>query len=143
MTSSIRRLLDAGADPNVKDADGRTCMYYAVRDELPSTTVALLEEYGAKESKLAKMETKGELFGRVQATEQVRKDRREVQQHNEAVQAQAKMNENLRLLNERGEKIEDLGNKAKDLNENASNFATMAKQLKEKSKKQSKWLPFL
>ena len=78
MTSSIRRLLDAGADPNVKDADGRTCMYYAVKDELPSTTIDLLKEYGAKESQLAKMETKGVLFGRVQATEQVRQDRREM-----------------------------------------------------------------
>jgi Synaptobrevin len=143
MTTSIRRLLDAGADPNIKDADGRTCMYYAVRDELPSTTIDLLKEYGAKESQLAKMETKGELFGRVQATEQVRKDRRETQQRQEAVEAQVKMNENLRLLNERGEKIEDLGNKASELNANASNFASMAKQLKEKSKKQSKWLPFL
>jgi Synaptobrevin len=117
-------------------------MYYAVRDELPGTTIDLLKEYGAKESQLAKMETKGELFGRIHATEQVRQDRRETQQRQEAVEAQVKMNENLRLLNERGEKIEDLGNKASELNENASNFASMAKQLKEKSKKKKAFLFF-
>ena len=142
MTSSIERLLVAGADPEVKDEEGRTCMYYAVREKLPQSTIALLMEHGAKESKLAKIEEKGELFGRIQATENQRTERREEKQRQEAVAAQAKMNENLRLLNERGEKIEDLGNKASELNDNAANFADMAKQLKEKSKKQSKWLPF-
>ena len=138
----MKELLEAGADPDIKDGEGRTPMYYAVRDELPESIINLLRMKGASESELAKMESDGELFGRIQATEHERKERRELEQQKQAMEAQAKMAENIRLINERGEKIEDLGNKATELNQNAANFADMARQLKEKTKKQSKWNPF-
>jgi Ankyrin repeats (3 copies)/Synaptobrevin len=141
---AIQTLLEAGADPDVKDVEGHTPMYWAVREELPATTLALLEQYGATKSETyVKNLSNGELFGKVAATEQIMEERhREAQQKKEAEAAAAQMAQNMKLLQQRGEQIDELGNKASDLNQGAQDYASMARQLKEASKKKSKWMPF-
>jgi hypothetical protein len=54
-----------------------------------------------------------------------------------AERVQAQMAENMRFLQERGEQINELGDKATDLNAGASEFSSLAKQLKEKSRQQA------
>lgn len=131
---AISLLLEAGADPNIKDADGHTPMYWCMLDGLPETTIALLTKHGATECK--EKRGSGELFGKVAATEAIIEERnREEAQKKQAEAAAAEMKNNMKLLQQRGEKIDELGNKANDLNQGAQDFASMAKQLKEASKK--------
>ena len=141
---AARCLLErAGADVNVKDGEGCTPMYYALRDEVSEEMITLLEKHGANKNN--ERRAKEELFGRVKATEAkvaAKKQQREEQERQKAEAAQAQMAENMRLMNERGQKIEEIGDKASHLNYEAQNYADMARQLKEKSKKRSKWLPF-
>ena len=146
--SAARRLLEqAGADVDVKDGDGHTPMYYALRDEVSEEITNLLERFGANKNNKER-KAKEELFGRVKATEAkvaAKKQQREEEERQKAAAAQAQMAENMRLLNERGQKIEEIGDKASHLNDEAKNFADMARQLKEKTKRGargSKWLPF-
>ena len=49
----------------------------AERDELPANTVAVLTEFGAVPSQKAEEEQRGELFGKVEITNQVREEKRE------------------------------------------------------------------
>jgi hypothetical protein len=137
--AAMRCLLDAGADPDIADQDGRTPMYYAVMDQLPHTTVALLEEYGATPSKLATEQQSGELFGKVAATQAgIDEERRETAERIKAEKAAVAMSENMKLLQQRGDQIEELDDKARQLNDGAQNFGDMARQLKEQTKKK-KW----
>lgn len=137
--AAMRCLLDAGANPNVPDEDGRTPMYYAVMDQLPDTVVTLLQEYGGTESKHATEEQSGELFGRVAVTQAgIDEERRETAERKKAEQAAVAMSENMRLLQQRGDQIEELDGKSRQLNEGAQNFGDMARQLKEQTKKK-KW----
>lgn len=143
----VHRLLDAGADPNLPDGDKRTPMFYAVHDELPRAMIQTLEAYGAQKSQMVRDEQKGELFGRVQATQRKVDGRREAEakaaeEQRKAAEAKAQMADNLRLMQQRGEQIDELGDKASELNQNAKNYSDMAKQLKEQSKKQSTWFGF-
>jgi len=82
------------------------------------------------------------LFDRVVATQNQREERRERELEREALTAQAQMSQNMRLLNERGQKIDDAAEKASEMNQNASEYADLARQLKEKTKKQASWNPF-
>ena len=143
-TAAVRCLLEMGADPNQPDRDdGRSPMDYALRDPAPTDIQELLSAHGGKRTHLSDTD-RGALFGQVAAVEQKREEqKRELEQKRQAEAAQQEMAENMRLLQQRGEKIDDLGNKATELNQGAQDFASMAKQLKEKSKKDSKWLPFL
>ena len=143
---AAQRLLEAGADINVKDGEEHTAMYYALRDDASEEMIKLLEKYGATTKKKNKeWKLTEELFGRVKATEEKVAKKREQEQHEKAAAAQDQMSENMQLLNERGQKIEELDDRARHLNDEAKNFSDMAKQLKEKSKRGargSKWLPF-
>jgi hypothetical protein len=137
--AAMRCLLDAGANPDTADQDGRTPMYYAVMDQLPHTTVTLLEEYGGTPSKLATEQQSGELFGKVAATQAgIDEERRETAERIKAEKAAVAMSENMRLLQQRGDQIEELDDKARQLNDGAQNFGDMARQLKEQTKKK-KW----
>ena len=130
---AVQVLLQAGANPNQPDREeGRTPMDYC--DDSTNDIVQLLVQYGGQRTDW----DRGALFGQVEAVQEKREQKRQAQ----AAQAQQKiMNENMRLLQQRGEQIDELGNKATELNQGAQDFASMAKQLKEKSKS-SKWLPF-
>ena len=121
-----------------------TPMYFCIRDEIGKEMMDLLQRYGAKPISTKKMDRmdKGELFGRVAATDQIVQETRQRKQEQEAAAAASKMNENMRLLQHRGEQLEEMGSKATQLHDDARNYADMAKQLKEKSKQKSKWLAF-
>lgn len=147
--AATRRLLEAGASVHAKDGEDHTAMYYALRDQSPQEMTQLLEKHGApKKKKNKEWKATEELFGKVRATEhKVARKKEEEEQRQKAVAAQAQMSENMRLLNERGQKIEELDDKARHLNQEAANYASMAKQLKQKSKRGAnkvgpKWLPF-
>ena len=143
-TGIVKALLDAGADPNLPNGDGHQTpmsMAYDVDDE---EIVQLLLEYGAKKES---RKDKTELFGRVTATQDAMKEKKEAKAREEERAAeveriktervQAQMAENIRLMQERGEQINEMGDKASAMHEGASEFNSLAKQLKEKSKQQA------
>jgi hypothetical protein len=134
---ALSKLLELGANPDVPDAvDGQTPMYYCVRDGFDSA-VELLLAHGAKP--VSRTNDKGELFGRVAATQALLEEKsRQEERKREVEAAAAELQQNLRLMQKRGEKIDELGNKASELNQGAEDFASMAKQLKEKVKNK-KW----
>lgn len=138
-------LQEGGADPNFRDKDERTAVDHA--DE-HSAILKLLYDFGGRK-KTERL--RGELFGKVEATEhvlQLKKEERQLQdeeklkQEEAARAARAQVMENIRLINERGEKIQEMSDKATELNQGASDFRLLAQRLKEKSEKQNKWLPF-
>lgn len=144
-TEIMQRLLEAGANPNVKDGEGKTPMYFAQRDELPPATTQILEQYGADKSQKAEDEMRGELFGKVADTEKEREVKRDEEEaaakaaQDKAESAQSQMAQNMAAMHHRGEQIEELGDKASDLQDGAKDYADMAAQLKEKLKKKSRW----
>ena len=110
-------------------------MYLAVHDELPPSTIALLQQHGAQPVE----SVRGELFGKAAVTQELVEERRaEQKQKIEAEQAADTMKNNMKLLQQRGEQINEMGDKASDMVEGAANFAEMAKKLKE-SQKNKKW----
>lgn len=143
----IEKLLDAGADPNLEDNEGRTPMYFAEKNKLEDAKT-LMENRGGEVSKLTNIEERGELFSRFEQSqintarrrEKVRlvEERKAAEAAEKAKSVQDQMNKNMAALIERGEKIEQLDNKTKDLEAEAKNFGVMATQLKEKMKKK-KW----
>lgn len=135
----LEELLDAGADPNMEDGDGRSAMYFAQKHGWKDVQ-DLLEMFGGTPSNLLEAETRGELFGKAEESQAASKNRRDEkkQQQEEALAAKQAMSENTSLLQERGQKIEELGDKATELNEGAANFADMAAQLKAQVK-DKKW----
>jgi len=135
---AVTVFLAAGVDPNITDEDGLTPVYHAVQDEVDRSILELLEAAGATKDIKKAQHDKEELFDRVVATNHQREER----EQKKAMAAQAKMNENMRLLHERGQKIEDASDKAREMNENAAEYADLARQLKEKTKKQASWNPF-
>lgn len=139
--------MEAGASINTKDGDDHTAMYYALRDDAPEEMTQLLEKHGAQAKKKNKeWKATEELFGKVRAAEEKTARKKEEEERQKAAAAQAQMSQNMRLMNERGQKIEEMDDKARHLNQEAQNYASMAKQLKEKSKRggggKPKWLPF-
>jgi hypothetical protein len=146
---AVSTLLEMGANPNVADANGHSPMYWAALDQASPTILSLLQQYGAKDSPQEHVDNlmRGELFGQVAATEtkiRLEKEALELQQSEQAQAAAAATmsRNNLHLLQHRGEQIDELGAKATDLHQGAQDFASLARQLKEASKKQSQWLPF-
>ena len=122
---------------DVLDAEGHTPLYLAVQDELPPSTRQLLLDHGARP--VTDAGPRGELFGKVAATEQILEERqREKRQEQQAKAAQAEIANNMKLLQRRGEQINELNDKASDLNQGAADFASMAKQLKAAAQKK-KW----
>ena len=119
-----------------QDQEGHTPTEYAFRDPAPFDIQDLLVQHGGQRTDWS--DDRGALFGQVAAVE----EKRELEQKKQAEAAQQQMNQNMQLLQERGEKIEQLGSKAADLNQGAQDYASMAKQLKDRSKKGSSWLPF-
>ena len=121
------------------------CKYLAEREQLPATTVAVLTEFGAVPSQKAEEEMRGELFGKVDITNQVREEKREAEAAaakaalEKAETANSQMKQNMAAIHKRGEMIEELGDKANELEEGAQDYADMAAQLKEKMKKKSVW----
>ena len=129
---------------NVKDGEGHMAMYYALRDKVSEEIINLLEQHGGNKNNKAWKATE-ELFGRVKATEEKVAAKKEEEQRQKAAAAQAQMADNMRLMHERGQKIEEIDDKARHLNEEAANYADMARQLKEKTRRGargSRWLPF-
>lgn len=126
---------------DVLDADGHTPLYLAVQDELPTSTRQLLLDHGARP--VLDVGPRGELFGKVAATEQILEERQreKQQQQQQAKAAQAEIANNMKLLQHRGEQINELNDKASDLNQGAADFASMAKQLKAAAQKK-KWYHF-
>lgn len=143
---AARWLLDHGARVEFANQEGQSPMYLAARDH-SKPLMALLEEHGAKNT--YEEEQRGLLFGQVavvQAKREAEKQEHEEEKRKEelkAQQAQAQMSENMQLLRERGEKLEEMDSKARELNQNASEFASLARQLKNQSASRNKWLPFL
>ncbi|CAJ1946515.1 unnamed protein product [Cylindrotheca closterium] len=143
----IEKLLNAGADPNLEDNEGRTPMYFAEKNGLDDVK-SLLESRGGKTSKLTNIEARGELFGRFEQSqintarrrenERVAEERKASEAAAKAKSVQDQMSKNMSALVERGEKIEELDSKTKDLEAEAQNFGVMATQLKETMKKK-KW----
>ena len=88
---------------------------------------------------------RGELFGKVDITNQVREEKREAEAAaakaalEKAETANSQMKQNMAAIHKRGEMIEELGDKANELEEGAQDYADMAAQLKEKMKKKSVW----
>jgi len=139
---AIASLLTCGADVDVQDAEGHSPLYLAVQDELPATTIELLQNHGAAPVD-ADISQRGELFGKVAATQAILDERhRELQQERDAKAAEAELKHNMKLLQRRGEQINEIGDKATQLNQNAAEYGDLARQLKEATKKKSKWLPF-
>ena len=116
-----------------------TPLYLAVQDELPLSTRQLLLDHGARPVNPTEMSLRGELFGKVAATEQFVLEERQRQQQTKA--AQAEISHNLKLLQRRGDQIHELDDKAADLNQGAADYASMAQQLKAAVKKK-KWYHF-
>ena len=137
----VQSLLEENVNPTVRDQDGLTPAVHAVQDEVPAEILSLLESYGATDIDQAKSD-RMDLFERVTATQSEREERREKEQQKEALLAQAKMSENMRLLNERGEKINEASDRAQQLHDGAMEYGDLARQLKEKTKKQANWNPF-
>ena len=54
--------------------------------------------------------------------------------------AASAMAQGMSALKERGERLEKLDNRTAELGNEAANFADMAKQLKEQTKKKSSWM---
>jgi uncharacterized protein YdaU (DUF1376 family) len=143
----IEKLLDAGADPNLEDNEGRTPMYFAEKNSLDDVKT-LLESRGGQSSKLTNIEARGELFGRFEQSqinttrrrenEKLAEERKAAEAAAKAKSVQSQMNKNMAAMIERGEKIEELDSKTKDLEAEAQNFGVMATQLKERMKKK-KW----
>lgn len=142
--SAVRTLLKIGSDPNYPDKDGASSVDHAVRDSASPIILELLKQSGG----IFQDDNQGALFGQVASvTEKREKDMatqkaRELEEKQKAEKAKSKMAENMRLLQERGEKINEIGDKAVHLNAEAGEFRSMAQLLKEKTKQQSKWLPF-
>ena len=147
-------------DMNIVDENHSwTLLDYCIMYQLPSSTMDLLKQYGATkitvatlvDAKQSHYEMKGELFGKVVATEQLIDERRH-RQHRELeqqqmVQEQKEQNNNLLLqMQQRGEQINTLSHGATQLQQNAGEYASLTKQLKERTKRQhdkyNTWFPF-
>ncbi|KAG7367131.1 ankyrin repeat domain protein [Nitzschia inconspicua] len=137
----VEALLRLGADPNVPDGEGRSAMYFAQRNELEDIG-SILQEHGGKDSKLAEMELRGELFGGVEQANRKTEKRRENEKALEAAaraqSAQSQMSKNMVALIERGEKIQEMDSKARQLNDEAKTYGDLASQLKN-NMKNKKW----
>ena len=99
--------------------------------------IQLLEQYGAKTNS-------SEVLFKSAIEEQKRLKEETPRTTNRKVVAKLKgasgaMSEAVSALRERGERIEKLDSKTADLQNDAQNYADMAKQLKEKTKKKSQW----
>ena len=151
-------------DLNILDENHSwTPLDYCIMYELPTSTMDLLKQYGAtkltvatavdsKKSATSHYEMKGELFGKVTATEQILDERRynrrrEMELQQQMVQEQKNQNHNLLLqMQQRGEQIDTLSSGATNLNQNAHEYASMAQQIKERTKRQhdkyNTWFPF-
>ena len=95
--------------------------------------IQLLEQYGAKTN------SSGVLF-EAAIEEQKRlkeKSSKAGNRRNILSGAKGAMSEAMNALKERGDRIEKLDKKTADLQNDAQNYAEMAKQLKEKTKKKS------
>lgn len=117
--------------------------------------LTILKESGGRNSKLAEMEERGELFGGIAAANQNTEQRRElakvVKENEQTIKdekaaeaaakaegAQSEMGKAMSALVERGEKIERLDQKTQDLESEAQNYAGLAARLKEEVKNK-KW----
>jgi Ankyrin repeat len=144
---AVQFLLQAGADPNLGDrAENHSCMFYARMDEVSPAILDALVQHGGTPCKKADAALRGELFGRVQVTEEARAARHEAEleqkQRDAAEKAAKEQANNIRLMQLRGEQINELDDKARELNENAAEYGDLASQLKEKLKKQAGWSLF-
>lgn len=101
--------------------------------------IKLLEQYGAKTN------SSEVLFkSAIEEQKRLRLKEETPRTTNRKVVAKLKgasgaMSEAMSALRERGERIEKLDSKTADLQNDAQNYADMAKQLKEKTKKKSQW----
>ena len=138
---ALQALLEAGADPNLPDGMGHTPMWHAVMDDLSPSLCQILQQGGAKpmSKKQIEKEKKGELFGKVAATQAILDDRhRQEEQKKDAEKAAIEMKNNMKLMQQRGEQINEIGDKASNLNQQAQEYGSLAKALKEKTMKK-KW----
>jgi Ankyrin repeats (many copies)/Synaptobrevin len=151
---AIVTLLELGADSNAVDETNHySPLDYCALHQSSVSTRELLQQHGATETTIKIKEPRtndgndmvslqGELFGHVAGTEQVIRERREHREKVEHIMQEQK--NNLQLLQQRGEQIETLSAGAANLNAQAQDYASMAKQLKQKmkQKQQNQWLPF-
>ena len=97
--------------------------------------IKLLEQYGAVTN------SSGVLFkGAIEEQSRLKDQTPQTTNHKTMTKlkgATGAMSEAVSALKERGEKIEKLDKKTADLQNDAQNYAEMAKQLKEKTKKKS------
>ncbi|GKY98715.1 hypothetical protein MPSEU_000827800 [Mayamaea pseudoterrestris] len=143
-TAAVKLLLEAGANANLLGGDDRQSPMSMAQDVEDDDIVQLLLEFGAKREA---RKDKTELFGRVAATEDTIKEKKEAKaleveraaevERIKTERVQAQMAENMRLMQQRGEEINEMSDKATVMNEGASEYGSLAKQLKEKAKQQA------
>lgn len=130
-------LLRYGAKVNLNDNDQKTPLDHAVLSE-NKDMIQLLEHHGGEEHSSevlfkSAIEEQNELkSGQSQSPKTSGK-----KMMAKAKKATGAMSDAMSALRERGEKIENLDNKTAQLHSEASNYAEMAKQMKEKNKKKA------
>ena len=114
------------------DAQHHTALYLAAVVEEYEELAEMLRKHGA--AAVSRSSNRGELLGRVAATQAtVDQQREERQRQADAAAAatqQQQLHNNMRLLHERGEQIQQLGDTTRQVHEGAADYATMAQQLK-------------
>jgi len=127
-------LLQAKVKVNVKCKDQKTPLDYAMLHE-NKDMIKLLEQYGAIAN------SSGVLFASANEEQKRLKEQTPKVTNRKAMAklqgASGALSEAMSALKERGDRIEQLDRKTADLQNDAQNYAEMAKQLKEKTKKKS------
>lgn len=128
-------LIRYGAKVNLQDSDRKTPLDHATLSE-NKDMIQLLENHGATthESEV--------LFKSAVEEQNQLKSAKSPNTSDKKMMARAKgavgtMSEAMSALQERGDRLEELGNKTAQLQSGASDYAQMAKQMKEKNKKKS------
>ena len=100
--------------------------------------IKLLEQYGAKTNS-SEVLFKSAIEEQKRLKDETPRTTNKKTIGNKLKGASGAMSEAMSALRERGERLEKLDKKTADLHNDAQNYAEMAKQLKEKSKKKSTW----
>ena len=131
----VNLLLQYEASVDVQDNDGRTPLDHAALSD-NSEVVKLLEHNGAKKGASAEALFKDAIDEQIKTKTKPTLTTR-LLTIVKAKDASTAMSEGLSALHERGEKLGQLESKTAQLQADAADYAKMAKQLKEKSKKKA------
>ena len=134
----VKLLLQYQARVNIQDNDGRTPLDHAALSD-NSEVVKLLETNGAKRGTSVEALFKDAIDEQMKTKTKPTLTTRmlTIVKAKDAKDASTAMSEGLSALRERGEKLGQLESKTAQLQADAADYAKMAKQLKEKSKKKA------